>query len=188
MNRTIHNAAVAAALALALGLTGCNGQQSQAAGTADQPDANAPHYADVISATPIRHTVSHPTQKCHDETVTHQKPVKDSHQIAGTAIGAVVGGVLGHQVGGGKGKKIATVAGAIGGGYAGKKIQEHEQKSDTYTTTEHKCQTVANKRTVVVGYTVKYRYQGEVHTTRMDHKPGRQIAVRQVLSTRPVKQ
>ena len=188
MNRIIHNTAIAAALALALGLAGCNGQQSQASGTTDQPDPNAPHYADVISATPIRHTVSKPSQQCHDETVTHQKPVKDTHQIAGTAIGAVLGGVLGHQVGGGKGKKIATVAGAIGGGYAGKKIQEHEQHADTYTTTERKCQTVDNKRTVVVGYTVKYRYQGEVHTTRMDHKPGAQIAVRQVLATEPAKQ
>lgn len=40
----------------------------------------------------------------------------------GTGIGAVVGGVLGHQVGGGNGKKLATVAGALLGGYAGNEV------------------------------------------------------------------
>jgi uncharacterized protein YcfJ len=34
----------------------------------------------------------------------------------------VVGGVLGHQVGGGNGKKIATVAGVLLGGYAGNEV------------------------------------------------------------------
>jgi len=33
-----------------------------------------------------------------------------------TILGAVVGGVLGNQVGGGSGKKVATVAGAVAGG------------------------------------------------------------------------
>jgi len=37
----------------------------------------------------------------------------------GIATGAVVGGLLGNQVGGGNGKTLATVAGAVGGGYLG---------------------------------------------------------------------
>lgn len=40
----------------------------------------------------------------------------------GTGIGAVVGGVLGNQVGGGNGKKLATVAGVLLGGYAGNEV------------------------------------------------------------------
>lgn len=40
----------------------------------------------------------------------------------GTGLGAVVGGVLGHQVGGGNGKKLATVAGVLLGGYAGNEV------------------------------------------------------------------
>ena len=40
----------------------------------------------------------------------------------GIGIGAVVGGLLGHQVGGGKGKTLAAIAGAMGGGYAGNEI------------------------------------------------------------------
>ncbi|RZL32894.1 MAG: glycine zipper 2TM domain-containing protein [Rubrivivax sp.] len=48
----------------------------------------------------------------------------------GTVGGAVIGGLLGNQVGGGTGKKIATVGGAVAGGYAGREI-EKRQKSKT---------------------------------------------------------
>ena len=48
----------------------------------------------------------------------------NSNAAVGTVIGAVVGGLLGHQVGGGKGKTAATVAGAVGGGFAGHAIGE----------------------------------------------------------------
>jgi len=40
----------------------------------------------------------------------------------------VVGGLVGHQIGGGDGKKVATVAGAVGGAYAGKKIAEGNEE------------------------------------------------------------
>ena len=42
----------------------------------------------------------------------------------GMIAGGVAGAVLGHQVGGGLGKDLATLAGAAGGAYAGKKIEE----------------------------------------------------------------
>lgn len=50
----------------------------------------------------------------------------------GAAAGAILGGVLGHQVGGGNGKQIATVAGAVGGGYAGNEIEKRNRTSNTY--------------------------------------------------------
>lgn len=42
----------------------------------------------------------------------------------GTVIGAIAGGLLGNQVGSGRGKTAATVAGAVGGGFAGHAIGE----------------------------------------------------------------
>ena len=47
--------------------------------------------------------------------------VKDMSPV-GTGIGAVAGGVLGNQVGGGNGKKLATVAGVLLGGYVGNEV------------------------------------------------------------------
>lgn len=48
----------------------------------------------------------------------------DSNAV-GLIAGGVAGAVLGHQVGGGFGKDLATIAGAAGGAYAGKKVQEN---------------------------------------------------------------
>lgn len=41
------------------------------------------------------------------------------HSPVGIAAGAVIGGILGNQVGGGNGRTLATVGGAVGGGYLG---------------------------------------------------------------------
>ncbi len=48
--------------------------------------------------------------------------------------GAVVGGVLGHQVGGGTGKTLATVGGAAAGAYAGNEVQKHANKETVWRT------------------------------------------------------
>ncbi len=53
----------------------------------------------------------------------------------GAAGGAVVGGVLAHQVGQGRGKELATVLGAIGGGIAGNQIEKSAKKTKEYQIT-----------------------------------------------------
>jgi outer membrane lipoprotein SlyB len=50
----------------------------------------------------------------------------------GVVGGAVVGGLLGNQVGGGTGRTLATVAGAVGGGYAGNEIEKRTRKVTSY--------------------------------------------------------
>jgi len=50
----------------------------------------------------------------------------------GVVAGALVGGVLGNQVGAGNGRAISTVAGAVGGGFAGNEIEKR-----THTTTAY---------------------------------------------------
>ncbi len=56
-------------------------------------------------------------------TVKVNEKAGDSSPV-GMIAGGVAGAVLGHQVGGGFGKDLATLAGAAGGAYAGKKIEE----------------------------------------------------------------
>ena len=66
----------------------------------------------------------------------YQAPVAQSLQVApaspvsqmsplGIATGAVIGGLLGHQVGGGNGRTLATVAGVVGGGYLGNTVAKN---------------------------------------------------------------
>ena len=172
-----------------LSLSACN--RNADAGTADgsaatgvrtpaAADDAGPKYAKVVSVDPVRKTVNNPKQVCHDETVTHTAPPKDQHRIAGTAIGAVVGGLLGNQVGGGKGKTLATVAGAVGGGYAGNKIEaEPPAWPGHHVSVERKCSTVNNTSTKIVGYDVRYEYNGVTRTVRMDHDPGDRVQVQE---------
>lgn len=49
----------------------------------------------------------------------------------GTIAGAVVGGVLGNQVGGGTGRTVATVAGAAGGAYVGHELENRQKQRTT---------------------------------------------------------
>jgi len=50
----------------------------------------------------------------------------------GVVGGAVIGGLLGHQVGGGTGKKLATVGGAAAGGYAGNEVEKNAKKTTVW--------------------------------------------------------
>ena len=53
----------------------------------------------------------------------------------GAVAGGVVGGLLGHQVGGGNGKKAMTVIGAVGGGVAGHEIEKQARATTVYKVT-----------------------------------------------------
>lgn len=179
MNKlTLNVLNVAIAATLAVGLTACN--RSADAGMANSgANSDGISYAKVISVDPVRSTKNSPKQLCHDETVTHTAPPKDEHRIAGTAIGAVVGGLVGNQIGGGDGKKLATVAGAVGGGYAGNRIQARNQHGEVTSAVERKCETVNNTSTRIVGYDVRYEYKGVTRTVRMDHDPGDRVQVQE---------
>jgi len=60
---------------------------------------------------------------------THAAPAAPAakNSPVGIGIGAVVGGLLGNQVGSGDGKTLATIAGAVGGGYIGNEIAKRNQ-------------------------------------------------------------
>lgn len=103
-----------------------------------------------------------------------------------TVIGAIAGGVLGHQVGGGRGKDAATAGGAVVGGLIGNQIdrdqgsvappsQHVEVERRPVVREVEKCRTVQEVREVPVGYDVRYRYGGREYVTRLPHDPGRRI-------------
>lgn len=65
-------------------------------------------------------------------TVTNVDQIrhKDKHLGAGTAIGAIAGGVLGSTVGKGDGRTAATVGGAVAGGAIGHQVEKNNRDSD----------------------------------------------------------
>ncbi len=67
------------------------------------------------------------------EVVRTQAPA--GNNAAGTIIGGIAGAVIGHQVGRGTGKDLATIAGGVGGAVAGNAIQRNAnggRVSDVY--------------------------------------------------------
>ena len=56
--------------------------------------------------------------------VTEVRQVEIGDSGVGTGLGAVLGGIAGHQVGGGRGKDLATVGGVLLGGLAGNQMNK----------------------------------------------------------------
>jgi uncharacterized protein YcfJ len=57
-------------------------------------------------------------------------PVAKQPNYVGIGAGALIGGLVGNQIGGGRGKTLATVAGAIGGGIVGNEIANRQQQQE----------------------------------------------------------
>lgn len=77
-----------------------------------------PHYQQPAYQQPSYQPAYQPAPA---QQPSYQQPAPQISPV-GIAAGAVLGGVLGNQVGGGNGKKLATVAGVIGGGYVGNEV------------------------------------------------------------------
>ncbi|MDJ0807203.1 MAG: glycine zipper 2TM domain-containing protein [Gammaproteobacteria bacterium] len=138
--------------------------------------------AKVLDVEPIYETiaVSQPEEHCWDEDVSYYEPGRK--QYTGTVLGSVIGGTLANQLhrGGGKGRDAATLAGALLGGAIGHDVSEHNKHGHHRTTTQRHCETrnYTSYEEQLVGYRVKYRYRGQVFTTRTENHPGRRIPIR----------
>ncbi len=78
--------------------------------------------------------------ECHKVEVANN--ARDQNRVAGTATGAVIGGLLGNQVGKGNGRKVATVGGAVAGGLVGRNVQGRNQERNGQRVVETRCERV----------------------------------------------
>ena len=63
-----------------------------------------------------------------------QEKRKGEGGAAGIVGGAVVGGLIGNQIGGGSGRTLATVGGAVAGGYVGNEVQKQVTSKTVWVT------------------------------------------------------
>ena len=140
-------------------------------------------YAEVLDSRPIYQavTVASPAQECWQEEVR----VRESrHQGSNTPVilSTIIGGALGNAVSNNKSsQRVGTVVGAVLGHSVGRDIvraNNHPQPA-RYQTVQY-CEEVTQYRDEerLIGYQVRYRYQGEEFTVRTDQDPGDRIQLR----------
>lgn len=146
------------------------------------------HYeeATVLSSTPVYRMVEtrNPSRECWQEEVVRQRQASRSYDSATPDIlGAVIGGALGNAVGSKKrNKQVGAVVGAILGGSIARDIERGNRRYDggEYIDVVERCRTVHNvyQEERLIGYDVRYRYNGVEQVTRMQHDPGATVRVR----------
>ncbi|WP_309680631.1 glycine zipper 2TM domain-containing protein [Polaromonas sp.] len=147
--------------------------------------------ARVRTVNPQYENVSVPRNECSSQWVTEQQPVAASRNYGGLAIGGVAGALLGHQVGGGRGRDAATAVGAVVGALAGEHFANqnnwgggYQQASQPQQRQVQNCRTVNDVQSRLTGYQVEYEYRGQVYSTVTRENPGRTLPVR--VSVAPV--
>jgi uncharacterized protein YcfJ len=133
-----------------------------------------PVYADVVDAVPITQATESPQRVCGNQLVQVRQPERYGTRD-GTLIGAVVGGLLGNQMGHGNGRTLATVGGAVAGGYVGRDIDRRHVGGRITTRSERVCHTETRMHEKTIGYEVRYDQNGVLKTMRVSKKPSDQV-------------
>jgi uncharacterized protein YcfJ len=97
-----------------------------------------------------------------------------STNVGGAVVGALIGGVLGHQVGGGSGKDIATAGGAVTGAVIGANMG-NSGSSGIATRDVRRCNEAVQGTPAY--WDVGYNFRGQPHQIQMSTAPGATIAV-----------
>ncbi len=133
---------------------------------------NRGDVARVIDSRPVYAESLH--DECWNPRAGHYEEVRNSKRtgIKGAAIGAVAGGVIGHQVDHGGG----TAVGAILGGLIGNQIEKRNNEDQQNDLDRSRCRVVSDGMTNdVQAYDVRYEYSGRQYTTRLASDPGRRL-------------
>lgn len=143
-------AAIALILFCAAGIGAIMGWIPTSIGSGAAPQtADAPAKAAARAPAPEKRrastakTVPVPAQTASKATCAECGVIESVHAVetkgkatgVGGVGGAVVGGVLGNQVGGGRGRDVMTVVGAVGGAVAGNEIEKRVKSTRSYRIT-----------------------------------------------------
>jgi uncharacterized protein YcfJ len=120
----------------------------------------------------VRAVVGPPQQRC---WVERQQVVEErgGPNVGGALVGALIGGVLGHQIGGGRGRDVATAGGAVAGAALGSNAGDGGQA--VYGQDVQKCAAAPSGPPQY--WDVTYSFKGMEHRVQMQAPPGRTITV-----------
>lgn len=119
--------------------------------------------------TSVHAVVSQQDRRCWIE----RERVTGGQNVGGAIVGGLLGGVLGHQIGGGRGRDIATAGGAVTGAMIGANSGRDEEGG--FGQRLRRCDDYSAGAAEY--WDVTYRYRGVDHQVQMSHPPGRTVAV-----------
>ena len=125
--------------------------------------------------TSVRAVVGTPEQRC---WVEREQVVQDqgNANVPAAIAGAIIGGILGHQVGGGRGKDVATAGGAIAGAAVGANIGRDNSGQPVYSQNIQRCASVPRQARADY-WDVTYNFRGEEYSVQMTTPPGPTVTV-----------
>ena len=122
--------------------------------------------------TAVRAVMGAATERCWVERQQVSSPANNSN-VGAAIAGALIGGVLGHQVGGGSGKDLATAGGAVAGGVIGSNMGRDGQAVGSRDV--RRCENTTSGAPAY--WDVTYNFRGRDHQLQMTAPPGNTIAV-----------
>lgn len=137
-------------------------------------------YAKVIEVQPLvtRVKVTTPVRECWEEQVVEAAPRRQGSP-AGAIIGGLIGGVIGHQFGSGRGTDAMTMAGiAVGSTIGHSAGSTAATQTVSYPVERCEVRNQVSYQDRIKGYSVTYKYQGQLYNTRMPYDPGKRLKVR----------
>ncbi|WP_077035539.1 beta/gamma crystallin-related protein [Pelomonas sp. KK5] len=132
-------------------------------------DGERLYEADVVA---VHAVVGPPERRC---WVERQSAVENNGNRAGGAIaGALIGGILGHQVGGGSGRDLATAGGAVAGAVVGSNLAGNSDR--VVSQNVERCRVMPSDARPDY-WDVTYMFRGQEHRMQMTQPPGSTVTV-----------
>lgn len=126
----------------------------------------------TVPVASVHAVVGPPEQRCWIER--QQVVERGDLNVPGAIAGAVIGGLLGHQIGGGHGRDVATAGGVVAGAAIGANVGR--DGAQVASRDVQRCTTV-HRDAHPEYWDVTYRFGGQVHRAQFNAPPGRTIVV-----------
>jgi len=123
----------------------------------------------------VRAVVGTPEQRCWVEREQVAQDRRNANVPAAIA-GAIIGGILGHQVGGGRGQDIATAGGAVAGAAVGANIGRDGGGQQMQTQDVQRCESAPSQARPDY-WDVTYNFRGQEYRMQMTASPGPTVTV-----------
>jgi uncharacterized protein YcfJ len=125
------------------------------------------------NVTSVRAVLGTPEQHCwvEREQVTQNR---SEPNVGGAVVGAVLGGILGHQIGGGRGRDVATVGGVVAGAAVGANVNREGQVQTVQDV--QRCENTSGQARPAY-WDVSYNFRGQDHRMQMTNPPGATVTV-----------